>query len=728
MKCQQLLLACAVMLGSTDFGRCEVVVVRKGVPVATVVLSREASKQLEEAASTLAHYVREASGAELVMVRDDMIPANGTPRIHVGQNRLSATQNVLPATLDGDGFVLLTKGPDCVIVGPTDDGTEFGVYEFLERYVGVRWLLPGDHGTDVPRRPTITVPEGRLQDEPVFFSRLLSGLQGPAQTRWARFNRMRGRVLFHHHLLNLFPPSRYAKSQPEFFPVLKGETRYLPQQDDDHGWQPCFTASGIVDEAVRNITRHFDEHPRETSYSLGMNDSGSFCRCAACLAQIPGDKNYLGLTDYSDLYYGWCSRVIEGVLQKHPDKWFGCLAYFNVATPPRRGKVHPRLVPYITYDRMKWIDTSLRAEGEAATRRWQESVPTFAWYDYIYGTPYCLPRVYFHHTGDYLRFAADHGVKAHYAEIYPNFGEGPKPYLHLRLWWNPRQDVDQLMTEWYERCVGLEAAPYLAKYFSIWERFWTKDVQRSAWFSKTGTWLSFNTPGYLADVRPEDLVESRRCLESCIERCRTDGQRARASLLEKAFQYYEASAVAFLANTHSDQQRADTEQDALAILDVATRGLQMAQRRRQLALEVFPRDPVLVNPLGIDRYPALAGTDWGGRGLWTVADWVVKGDNPLRQRVQQLASQAESDLVREQARLLLALATGKTRLISANPSFEDGQGEQATAWWYWRKPDEPPEKPQGRMLRSDDAAHTGQFSLFCDAMQRGGPVDAPRSF
>ena len=49
-----------------------------------------------------------------------------------------------------------------------------------------------------------------------------------------------------------------------------------------------------------------------------MNDSGSFCRCPDCLARISGEKNYLGWVDYSDLYYDWCNRVIEGVLKRAP--------------------------------------------------------------------------------------------------------------------------------------------------------------------------------------------------------------------------------------------------------------------------------------------------------------------------------------------------------------------------------------------------------------------------
>jgi len=720
-RARWLIVWCAV-LSVAGTARGEVVVVRDGVPAAQVVVAKTASHQVKTAAAALIQYVLEASGTRLELILDDAVPADRAgPLIHVGRNRLPVTQNLLPAGLDDDGFVLLVQGRDVVIAGPSDYGTEFGVYDFLERHVGVRWLLPGEDGADVPSRKTIALPEGRFQDQPVFFSRLLSGLRGEAQTRWARFERMHGRVSFHHNVLHLFPPSRYAASHPEFFPVLQGTSRYVPKGDKDHGWQPCFTAPGIVDEAVRNISKYFREHPGESSYSLGMNDSGSFCRCAGCRARISGAKNYLGWVDYSDLYYDWCHRVIEGVLKEHPGKWFGCLAYFNVATPPAKGPVHPRLVPYITYDRMMWIDPELRARGESATNEWQQRATAFAWYDYIYGTPYCLPRVYFRHAADYLRFAADHGVKAHYAEIYPNFGEGPKPYVHLRLWWNPRQDVDQLLTEWYERCVGPEAAPYLARYYAIWERFWTKDILRSAWFNKTGTWLAFNRPDYLADAKPEDIAESRRLLETCIAHCRTDRQRARARLLERAFQYYEASALAYVANREARGARTETEAEALAVLEAAARGLQMAQRRRHLALDVFPRDPVLVNPLGIDRYPALAGTNWGGSGLGTVADWVVKGDNRVRQRVRTLAAESDSDLVRQHAALLLALADGSLKLVSSNPSFEEGSGEGANGWSFWRKPDEPHNNPLGRMLRSRDVVRSDAHSLLCDSMLRGGP-------
>lgn len=695
--------------------------VEQGQPKAHVVLSRNAPAQLEEAAQTLVRCIREASGATLPILHDDDPTARQGTRIEIGETALSNARANLPRDFDEDGFVITAQGNAITILGPTPWGTEFGVYDFLERYVGVRWLLPGPVGEDIPSAKTIRVPLGTVRQEPVFFSRLLSGLRGPVQQTWARRNRMHGRVSFHHNLRSLFPWQTYAKSHPEFYPVLNGQ-RLVPTREE--GWQPCFTAPGIVEEAVKNISAFFDRNPEATSYSLGMNDNRNFCQCANCRARISGKENYLGHTDYSDLYYDWCNQVIEGVLKKHPDKWFGCLAYHNVATPPTKGAVHPRLIPFITYDRMKWIDPKLAAQGHAATEAWQKASGSFGWYDYIYGSPYCLPRVYFHHTQAYLRYARDHGVKAHYAEIYPNWGEGPKPYLYLKLWWNPDQDVDKLLTEWYERCVGPEAAPYLAAYYRLWERFWTQDILKSKWFSLGGAWLRFNDPSYLADVKREDIAESRRLLEQCLAKCRTEKQRARARLLEMAFQYYEASALAYLADVELATARATTEAEALTLLERAVEGLQMAQKRRHLALEVFAQDPILEHPLPIDRYPLLQGRDWGARGLWAVADWVLQGDNAVRRRVEVLAAEAKESTVRDQAQLLTAIARGEAAVVSRNPSFEEGEGEASADWSYWLKPDVPPAKPIGRLARTGEVVRTGKYSLLCDGVQRGGPVQS----
>lgn len=126
--------------------------------------------------------------------------------------------------------------------------------------------MPGPDGDDVSEHKTLDVPGEEVRQEPVFFSRQFSGLSGP-QSVWARRNRMHGRVEFHHNLQRLVSPEKHAKTHPESFPI-RGGKRYIPPDSNTHGWQPCFSAPGLVEAAVADICRYFDEHPEATSYSL----------------------------------------------------------------------------------------------------------------------------------------------------------------------------------------------------------------------------------------------------------------------------------------------------------------------------------------------------------------------------------------------------------------------------------------------------------------------------
>jgi len=580
------------------------------------------------------------------------------------------------------------------------------VVEFLERYVGVRWLLPGEHGTDVPRQPSLAIPAVDLPARAGLLQRLLSGLRGAAQGEWPGETACTAGFRFHHNLLKLFPPSRYYETHPEFFPLLKG-VRYQPTSDEDPHWQPNFAAPGIVDEAVRNIKAYFKEHPEATSYSLGINDGRGYDESPESLARESGRDNFLGLRDVSNSYYRWANEVVSEVLKEYPDKWFGCLAYSNVVEPPDGFTVHPRIIPYMTYDRMKWVKPALREQGEQLTREWHAQSPTLGWYDYAYGSPYCLPRVYFHQMAAYLRFGHANGVRAHYAEIYPNWGEGPKAYVYLKLQWDPTADVDALLDDWYRRCGGEAASPKLAEYYRLWEDFWTRTAPRSAWWTDRAQYLALSSPAYLAEVDEQDVRRSRRLLDEALALADTPARKWRVGILRDAFAYYEASALAYRSKAASRGPVAD-EATALRLLETVAERLTMAATRTAL-VQAWMDHPVLVHPLDYSKYGALNGSDWGGDLLWQVFDWVGRSER-VKARVEALAADPRP-AVATQAQTVLDVQTGAGQLVSGNPDLEAGYAP----WNSWVADE------HGRMGRSDEQAFSGQYSILCDGMRRGGP-------
>jgi hypothetical protein len=651
-----------LLLFSPGFGE-DVIIVQNQKSDASISVPADASKQVLDAAKSLAEYIEKSSGAKLPVGRDMVSGKNVV--IHVGIDRyVQNLKNLDFKNLDDDGFV--TRFPDqknIVIAGPTDWGTEFGVDDFLERYVGVRWLMPGEDGEDVPFNKTLRITVKDIRDEPAFFSRQLSAPNGPG---FVRKNRLHSRVEFHHNLLRLFPPSKYGKMHPEFYPIWDGK-RYIPPTYDDWRWQPCFSADGIIEEAVRNIKDYFKANPSATSYSLGMNDSDRFCQCEKCLAKEDKEKNFLGYRNYSDIYFEWANKVVEEVLKEYPDKWFGTLAYWNLAQPPKKVKVHPRIIPYMTYDRMHWIDPDLEAEGHRITEWWKSMSPTLGWYDYIYGTPYLLPRVYFHEMGKYLQYGYKAGVRVSYAEIYYNWGEGPKEYIHLKLLWNPRLDINAALNEWYERAVGKEAAPELAAYYTLWEKFWTGRIQKSSWYTPEGQFMRFTSPGYLDIVTRKDIAKSRTWLENAMAKAHTVKQKKRAGLLLKAFEYYEASAYSFLDEWNAFNSYPKSGKEALGLLDTAEEYASMKEKRFR-RVEEFNKDPVLNHPGEPMKYRSLMGDLFGCYPLWAVYAW-GKNDGSVKKKIASLAS-SKVQTVSGQAKLMTEVLNCIAEPISANASFE----------------------------------------------------------
>lgn len=683
-----------------------VTIVDGGEPAAVIVTPQQPTPEIERAVAEIISCVEAASGATLTT---SPTPVEGMAALHVGLTELARTLD--PGFADGaiDAYVIEFPAPGAIVIlGATDSGTEFGVYGFLKRFLGVRWLLPGEHGRDVPEAATIVIPDEPVRDEPAFMSRLFSGGRAAA-VEWARRNGMHGTISFHHNLRELYKPEVFAEEHPEFFPLVNGE-RFNPLESARR-WQPCFTAPGIVEAGARRIIEYFNEHPDAISYSLGINDTNMHCECPSCTALDPGRENFLGLPHLSDRYFTWANAIVERVLEVHPDKYFGCLAYNNVVEPPDRVEIHPRIIPYITYDRMKWTVPEIREHGHELTEAWAAASPTLGWYDYIYGTPYVLPRYYPHEMERYLRWGYEHGVRALYAEAYPNFGEGPKLYAWLALAWDPQTDVDALLDEWFVRCVGPDGAPALKAYYDFWETFWTQRAPKSPWWTEAGQYLRFNDPSILAEVSREEIAQCRDWLEQAVASAQTDAQRARANLLLRAFEYYEASALAYPRGDDA-QQAPRTEAEALARLEGGMESVAMAQKRLELAQQ-FENDPVLVHPLPPQRYSQTTGSSWGTGRLWSLYEWAQQSEQ-VRDRLREIAEQSPYEVLREHASLLLQVAEGEAENMLANPSFEDGDA-WPVGWNKWVK------WGTGDNYRTTEIARTGDASLCFDGMARGGP-------
>lgn len=246
----------------------ETVLVSGGRSGAIVMTAKDAGERTAAAARVLAEYVRKSTGVELPVyiggdVADHDHDTGDVIPIRIGiRGEEGGPLEPLLRDLDEDGFVIRTANGEIDIAGPSSWGTMYGVYEFLERYVGVRWLLPGEFGEDVPVYSDLSVPEETVREQPAFLSRDLNDF--PAAADWMRFNRLRRRMNPFHNLCNLLPPSRYKDTHPEFY-------KAGAKLDRDTDWQPAFTNRGTAEEA---LVRSPDVTPVSSPTGRGVVLSG----------------------------------------------------------------------------------------------------------------------------------------------------------------------------------------------------------------------------------------------------------------------------------------------------------------------------------------------------------------------------------------------------------------------------------------------------------------------
>ena len=128
------------------------------------------------AAKDLQEYIAKSTGVKLPMVKPEA--RKGRPAFLVGFEKVDTPE----------GFIVKTQGRDIIISGNDSKGsvlnchwmtgarigTWYGVSDFIEKQLGVRWFFPGELGEYVPKRSEWSVPELNYSDAPRFVFRSLN--------------------------------------------------------------------------------------------------------------------------------------------------------------------------------------------------------------------------------------------------------------------------------------------------------------------------------------------------------------------------------------------------------------------------------------------------------------------------------------------------------------------------------------------------------------------------
>lgn len=548
--------------------------VEDGKPSAVIITPDQPTRVVRYAAEELAKHIEKASGTRLEIKTEQESPS-GLRRLVLGPCR-EATVDV--GGLAAEAFVLRVTGSAVFIAGndgggdpldaSTSAGTLWGVYEWLERDLGARWLWPGEIGTHVPKTKIVTARSCDETIAPRFFQRSIRPGLGFESTHPAlgfttasakKFSDEQAVFLRRHRMGRSYPVSyghaftdwweKDGKAHPEWFQMLDGGKRG-PKKKDGR-FSMCVSNVDLQREIVKRWTAKRPPDAKTPGFiNACENDILGLCACENCraldgptpadyLTFYPPDSKVAGSRFVSDRY----AEFWLGVQQQAPaDATVVGYAYFNYFSAPTSGiKLNPNIL--IGYcPSAGWFP---RSEAEHVWMKqqwtgWRETGARLFMRTNHLLDGYCMPFIFAHQFADEFHHAVKHGMVAtDYDSLTGHWAtQGPNLYVASRLHVRPEASADELLAEYFDAFGA--ASSQVKSYFTYWENFTTSSREKTAQTMQalqTSRWRNWAKAAH-ALYPPECFTPAEAMLEKAAKATHDDAEAAtRVKFLQLGLQH-----------------------------------------------------------------------------------------------------------------------------------------------------------------------------------------------
>ena len=334
-----LLLLTMFWMGSCGASAEETLLASGGKTDYRIVIPANAVPAEKYAAEELQSFFRQSTGVELPIVDDATAPAEGEIILGTGPRFTQLAPDVVIAALGDEGYVYRTVGKRLLIGGFRPRGTLYGVYEFIENVLGVRFFAP--ELTKVPKHDKLALPQvdRRVRPyweyrevyyaymrDPAFAARLrLNGHSYPLTEkegggwRWEPFG---------HSFYELVPPQKYAKDHPEYYALIGGKR--------DPGGQLCLTNPEVVDVAAEHALEILRKNPEINILSVSQMDWGKWCECERCRKLNLLQRRPTSWPDHCEIpaVVHFCNQLGERIEKEFPNVTLNTLAYCGTWCAP----------------------------------------------------------------------------------------------------------------------------------------------------------------------------------------------------------------------------------------------------------------------------------------------------------------------------------------------------------------------------------------------------------
>ncbi|MCC6488984.1 MAG: DUF4838 domain-containing protein [Candidatus Hydrogenedentes bacterium] len=541
-----------------------------GHAAALIVIPADAQPIAEYAASELARHIELATGVALPVLKESSIPETARHRIYLGGTQAAVRAGIdvkaLPSeafvlrTVDGNLFIAAQDGPGQPLdMDNTFSGTLWGVYEVLERGLGVRWLWPGDLGVYVPKTRTLALGPYDEVITPRFVHRILRPSINPkhppnGDLRLAFIEEERERyaheqtVFLRRHRMgnsaNTYFVERtagsghsfegwwekYGQDHPDWFQLNPDGHRGPADPSKPKKHSMCVSNPELHEKLVELWKEERAKHPGgPLNIGIGENDTSGACCCPNCLAWDgpPPDLNGLppGLersytpTQASNRYARFLKAVQSLAAETDPGVKVHFYAFENYFWAPSQDITLNKNIVIGFVPWFRWAGWFPRTNEEHEWIKqqwlgWQRSGASVYYRPNWFLDGWSMPHIYPHQFADAFQFYAKNGmIGTDFDSLMGQWAaQGPNLYLLARIHVRPDAPVDALLDEFYSAFGPAEDT--VREYFQYWEDYSIKNREKAADSIKTRREGKFRRYAMYAlvaeELYPQEVFEPAR--------------------------------------------------------------------------------------------------------------------------------------------------------------------------------------------------------------------------
>ena len=463
-----------------------------------------------------------------------------------------------------DQYEISFPDKNTLLIRGTLYSVQWALNDLIRTAAGAEWILPENCGLSYKPMKDVVIPRKKIVSKPYSWN---VGRFHSMRTVWRQLHFRQDFRVDHDLTLHAFPRSKYGtnNSWPKvIFPVHRGKRLTAPPAKDPRlYWQPCYSNPEVARIAVQNLLNYLEANPDLPGLSLAVNDNGGYCECNNCMKM---DK--FKRSERSESYYTFVNAVAKEIAKKYPEKFISVLAYGATYNPPSF-KLEPNVGVMLTIDIGSCVDPAMLKKHKSIIARWGKKASVLGIWEYSWGYPYPMPRLYGPYGADLLGFFYQNNGRFYCGESWTcDAHEGPKYYVISGLLRDHTLSAEKLAQEWYVRCVGKKAAPYLKAYFKVWNDYYSGEVRKTPYFkSAASVYMTYNDVSCVYALQKKDLLAAEKAMEAVVKYAQTPQEKERAALMQKHWKMTKIRLQMLGASIYDVRGNITTAEQALALLE-----------------------------------------------------------------------------------------------------------------------------------------------------------------